>query len=340
MSYNPSDLILGTGRRVPAVTHAIQTGTRQSGRKPVISVDAKDSQEPFAATGDAWVPWGAAKPKSPQRILTNPAKKCFATLGGASPRTKAPVCKSGARGAHPRRRPMQRSQATELYTLARVAIFSRLPTHSLKTVRETCSWEHYRPGDPIVDYLDASDDVFFITSGEVCVTIYSASGKAVSFRNLGPGNVFGEYAAIDGEPRSASVVAKTDCLIASMPATKFRKLLLTEPMVCQALIGELVRNVRTLTKRVYEFSTLAVNNRIQAELLRLASLAPREGKSARMIPPPTHADIASRVSTHREAVTRELNRLSRIGMIERQPGILIVRDVERLAEMLHEMTGE
>ena len=59
-----------------------------------------------------------------------------------------------------------------------------------------------------------------------------------------------------------------------------------------------------------------------------------------MIPPPTHADIASRVSTHREAVTRELNRLSRIGMIERQPGILIVRDVERLAEVLDEMTGE
>ena len=100
-------------------------------------------------------------------------------------------------------------------------------------------------------------------------------------------------------------------------------------MVGQALIGELVRNVRTLTKRVYEFSTLAVNNRIQAELLRLASLAPREGKSARLIPPPTHADIASRVSTHREAVTRELNRLSRIGLIKRQPGILIVRDVEQ-----------
>ena len=106
----------------------------------------------------------------------------------------------------------------------------------------------------------------------------------MSFRNLGPGYIFGEYAAIDGDPRCASVVARTDCLIASMSAKEFRKLLVTEPMVAQALIGELVRNVRTLTKRVYEFSTLAVNNRIQAELLRLASLAPREGKSARLDP--------------------------------------------------------
>jgi predicted transcriptional regulator len=91
---------------------------------------------------------------------------------------------------------------------------------------------------------------------------------------------------------------------------------------------------------VYEFSTLAVNNRIQAELLRLASLGQREGNSARLEPAPTHSEIASRISTHREAVSRELNRLSRIGIIERQHGALIVRDLGRLAAMLHEMTGE
>ena len=125
-----------------------------------------------------------------------------------------------------------------------------------------------------------------------------------------------------------------------MPAKEFRKLLKTEPMVAQAVLRDLVRIVRNLTKRVYEFSTLAVNNRIQAELLRLASLAPREGKGARLDPAPTHAEIASRVSTHREAVTRELNRLSRIGLIKRENGTLVVRDLDGLAAMLHEMTGE
>ena len=125
-----------------------------------------------------------------------------------------------------------------------------------------------------------------------------------------------------------------------MGAPAFRKLLQTEMVVSQALIRDLVKNVRTLTQRVYEFSTLAVNNRIQGELLRLASLAPKDGKSARIDPAPTHSEIASRVSTHREAVTRELNRLSRVGIIERQDKTLIVRDVERLTAMLHEMTGE
>ena len=93
------------------------------------------------------------------------------------------------------------------------------------------------------------------------------------------------------------------------------------------------------TTRVYEFSTLAVKNRIQAELLRLATLGPREGKGARISLLP-YIEIASRVATHREAVTRELNRLARMGIIERRSGTLVVEDVELVAELVHSATGE
>jgi CRP/FNR family cyclic AMP-dependent transcriptional regulator len=246
-----------------------------------------------------------------------------------------------ARGWRPGQRRMVRSEIAVLpYTLAGIAIFAGLAPKALEAIHRRCAWRRYEAGEPIVDYLDSSDDVFFVASGEVAVTIYSVAGQAVSFRSLAAGDIFGEYAAIDGEPRSASVEARSSCLIASMSAKEFRKLLKTEPVVAEAVLKGLVRNVRSLTKRVYEFSTLAVNNRIQAELLRLASIAPREGKGARLQPAPTHAEIASRVSTHREAVTRELNRLARIGIIERKKGMLIVKDLERLTAMLHELTGE
>ena len=180
----------------------------------------------------------------------------------------------------------------------------------------------------------------FMSSGEVRVTIYSLAGKAVSFRELGPGEVFGEYPAIDRGPRSASVEARMNSIVATLPGAAFRELIRSEPVVAQALLPHLVRKIRALTARVYEFSTLAVSNRIQAELLRLTRLTEPGGKSARIAPVPTHTEIASRVSTHREAVTRELSRLSRIGIIERQNGTLIVWDLERLSAMLHEMTGE
>ena len=85
----------------------------------------------------------------------------------------------------------------------------------------------------------------------------------------------------------------------------------TQPTVTLEVLTQLVKRTRTVTRRVYEFSTLHVDNRIQAEVLRLATLAGRVGKGARIAPAPTHVEIASRVSTHREAVTRELNRLAR-----------------------------
>lgn len=224
--------------------------------------------------------------------------------------------------------------------LERVAIFKGLPQKVLDDIGKRCSWRRYEPGEPIVDYLDDSDDVFFITTGQARVTIYSLAGKAVSFRDLGPGDMFGEYPAIDGGSRSASVEARDTCRVASMSAAAFRDLLRNEPTIAWELLRQLVKTIRSLTTRVYEFSTLAVNNRIQAEVLRLAHLGSREGKSARIVPAPTHVEIANRISTHREAVTRELNRLSRIGIIDRQGAALLVKDIDRLTTMVHEATGE
>jgi CRP/FNR family transcriptional regulator, cyclic AMP receptor protein len=238
-------------------------------------------------------------------------------------------------------RKMARPQLTQAdCSLAGIAIFSGLPEKTLERLQLQCRWRRYQAGEAIVGYLDSSDDVFFIISGEVRVTIYSLAGKVVSFRELGPGEVFGEYPAIDRGPRSASVEAHTSCLVASLPGAAFRDLIVSEPAVAQAMLPQLVMKIRALTTRVYEFSTLAVSNRIQAELLRLASMAARDGKCVRISPVPTHTEIASRVSTHREAVTRELTRLSRIGLIERERNALLVKDVERLAEMVHAATGE
>src|SRR5262249_49644647 len=138
----------------------------------------------------------------------------------------------------------------------------------------------------------------------------------------------------------ASVEARTNCLIASMSGSTFRELVATEPGLAQALLPVLVRTIRGLNTRVFEFSTLAVNNRIQAELLRLAGVGSRQGNSARIVPAPTHVEIASRVSTHREAVTRELNRLAKIGIIERRGGTLLIKDLAYWGQMVQDATGE
>jgi CRP-like cAMP-binding protein len=105
-----------------------------------------------------------------------------------------------------------------------------------------------------------------------------------------------------------------------------------------AILRHLTTQVRALTERVFEFSTLAVRNRVHAELLRLAR--DHGGNDAVICPAPTHTEIASRISTHREAVTRELNRLEDLGLIVREGRSLRVADLERLQAMVEDVAPD
>ncbi len=222
-------------------------------------------------------------------------------------------------------------------TLAGIQLFRHLPAEDRKALADRCHAHRYAAKQEIVSHAEESSDVYFIVSGQVRATIYSVGGREVAFRDLGAGDMFGDLSAIDGKPRSASVVAVADSFVISMTAKAFREVLEAYPSVAMAALLELVDLVRGLCERVIEMSTLGVKNRIHAELLRLAQRKMKDGKTAVLSPAPTHADIASRVSTHREAVTRELNHLAQIGLLERRTGALVVTDVPGLAHMVEEV---
>lgn len=225
-------------------------------------------------------------------------------------------------------------------SLSGVPVFKALSAVARARVEDQCGWRRFETHAELVGYQDPSSDVFFVVRGQVRVIIYSSSGKAVTFRDLGPGQMFGELAAIDGQRRSASVEALETCLIARMTPGVFWDVVLSEPTVGKAVLLHLAALVRSLSTRIYEFSTLAVENRIHAELLRLARDGKPVERGALITHPPTHIEIASRISTHREAVTRELNRLTKLGILERHGAALLVTNLDRLIRMVAEATGE
>jgi CRP-like cAMP-binding protein len=223
--------------------------------------------------------------------------------------------------------------------LAAVEIFHDLDRAGLSAIARQCAWRTYAAEQQIVGQLEESREVYFVLSGRARVNLYSPDGRDVTFRDIGPGDIFGELAAIDGAPRSANVVALVDTTIASLRANEFWQVLRDHPAVAAATLRRLVRLVRSLSERIYEFSTFAVRNRIHAELLRLGRDHTIAANQATIDPAPTHAEIASRISTHREAVSRELSDLVRAGVIVRQGQALLIKDVARLAHLV-ETVGE
>jgi CRP/FNR family transcriptional regulator, cyclic AMP receptor protein len=192
-----------------------------------------------------------------------------------------------------------------------------------------------RKGRTLVEKGSRSTEVFFLLEGRAEVLLYSSSGREVSVHNVGPGDMFGEFAVLDGEPRSASIVASSALRVVAMRANDFMTCLESSPAAGIWLARRCVSSVRRLTEQVFELSALNVQTRIHCELLRLARKGEPCSEGIEVRPAPTHAELASRIGTHREAVTREMRVLSERKIIHYDRRRLVIIDRAWLEQEMH-----
>jgi CRP-like cAMP-binding protein len=166
------------------------------------------------------------------------------------------------------------------------------------------------------------------------VLLYSANGREVIVHDVGPGDLFGDIAVLDGEPRSASIVASTELRVAVIRSSDFMAALESSPGAGIWLARMLASSVRRLTRHVFELSALNVQTRIHCELLRLARRGQQVNGIVEVRPAPTHAELASRVGTHREAVSRELRLLADRNVIRYGRRSLTIIDPGRLEHVV------
>ena len=240
--------------------------------------------------------------------------------------------------------PFQRIDPTP-ESLAGIQLLSGLERQERVEILRHCEGRKYQKDKEIISHQENHRDAFFVVSGRVSATIYSPSGRRVTFQVLGPGDTFGELAALDKEVRSASVVTMEESFVVRISEAGFSEMLDTYPAVAKQLMRRMTKLVRFLCERIYELHAFPVKDRICAEIWRLAET---EGQSVSLTeliisPAPTHAELASRVGTIRETVSRELQILKNMGLIDGRRGQLIIKDrdslhalVERAAQGIEE----
>lgn len=235
---------------------------------------------------------------------------------------------------------MEDSLTERIGYLRKIDLFAGFSEEKCARIADLCVWKNVTSKTMIFSQSDAPGGVYFLASGTVRASIYSATGKNVVFQDMQAGRMFGEISALDGSERSASIETKTPCLIAMLSPEAFIELLREEPEISLHVIRMLTGEIRRLSSRVVEFSTLSVPGRVHAELLRLAP-AQTSGETVSIIKPaPKLSDIANRISTHREAVSRELSRLIKSGLIIRTSGSLQITDLARLEQMVENADRE
>jgi CRP-like cAMP-binding protein len=190
-----------------------------------------------------------------------------------------------------------------------------------------------RRGQTIISEGSETTEVYLICSGRVQISLFSPHGREVIFREMGPNLIFGELAAIDRQARSANVVALEDSQLAHMRGEDFLAFLGEVPQAGLWMSQLLVARIRNLTARAFELATLPVAGRVHSELLRLARETGDEGDRPVIQPMPTHADLAARIGTHREAVTRELNMLAGEGILRQSGRKIEILSIARLQSL-------
>ncbi|WP_245689278.1 Crp/Fnr family transcriptional regulator [Roseospirillum parvum] len=224
--------------------------------------------------------------------------------------------------------------------LGRIPLFAGLAPAERAAIARQCRWRRFAAGEQIIDRQSESRDVFFVVSGRVRVIIYSVAGREVTLDDLLAGDFFGELAAIDGNPRSASVMALEETRLAVVGGSTFLDLVLGRPALALAVMARMVGIIRNSTDRIMDLSTLGANNRVHGELLRLARLGDGGEGPPVIRPIPVHSDLASRVSTTRETVARVLNDLARRDIVRRERDALVIVDAARLHKMVEDVRGD
>jgi CRP-like cAMP-binding protein len=176
-----------------------------------------------------------------------------------------------------------------------------------------------------------SDRVMFLVEGRVKIASTSEDGRERVLAFRGPGEVLGELSAIDGRPRSASVIAVDPVSALVLPAADFRSFLERTPRVTYFLLSRLVGRLREADRKRVEFGSADTVGRVAARLLELAErYGKRTPEGVRIDMPITQEELASWVGSSREGVNKALNMLKALHWIETERRTITVLDSEAL----------
>ena len=225
---------------------------------------------------------------------------------------------------------MEGDRDPNLALLQRVPLFSELSREEVESISRVAVPRSYPKGVRVFHEGDHSDACYIVRSGDLRVTREHPDGRAIALATLGPGDIFGELAMLDGEARSASVEALTDSELLALPAADVRRLLQGSSEITVKLVVALTRRLREANERIARQSFQTVPSRVAGVLSQLiaeeAPLEGRDGVTIRM----TQADLAQLAGTSRESVSRFLAVLERAGVVQVGRGRVTVLEPRRL----------
>ena len=205
---------------------------------------------------------------------------------------------------------------SKLELLKGVYIFSEISEEHLREILSHCKEKNVDKGEVIVSENELGDSMYLILEGEVKVSLMSEDGKEIILSTLRKGDCFGEMSLLDGEPRSANVIAlsKTDLL--ELSRKDFLNEIVSNKHIAGAILKVLSMRLREANERILGLMSKDVFDRLAEYFQKEARLKGRELIDGSIVfERLPQSEIASIVGSSRETVTRAIKEMVDRGMI-------------------------
>jgi CRP/FNR family cyclic AMP-dependent transcriptional regulator len=206
--------------------------------------------------------------------------------------------------------------------LDNIPLFSGLETDELSRLSSKAVVHSYPKNTIVINQGDEGNSLHVIVSGKVKVFLSNEDGKEIILNTEGPGEFFGEMAMLDPHPRSASVITTEPSKLAIISKADFEAFLHESPETMLKILQQAFARLRALTETVSSLALLDVYGRVARLLLQSAE----EVDGVTMVQlEMTQQDIANRIGSSREMVSRILKDLKTGGYIEQKGKQIILK---------------
>jgi CRP/FNR family cyclic AMP-dependent transcriptional regulator len=219
------------------------------------------------------------------------------------------------------------------HLLARHLLFRGLDTRVLEEVLALSVTRKFADGDVLFLRGDAGTGLYGVLGGNVKITVSSATGKELMLGVMGPGEVFGEIALLDGGPRTANAVALGSTMVLVVPHRQFRAFLASRPELCLYFLGIMCERMRATNARLEDVAFLGMPARLAKVLLHFAGTHGADGAEGTTIRRRlSQQALGQLVGSSRESVNKQLQVWRKAGWIGIERGLITIHRAAQLEE--------
>ena len=232
----------------------------------------------------------------------------------------------------------RRLMSSKLSVLRKQPIFCDLDPEALDQLCRYAKHTTLKRGTTIVSKGDPGNSLIVVISGTIKISVSSPDGRSAILNLIGPGEIFGEVAVLDGKARTADATANSNCEIYVIDRRDFIPFVRSQPALAMKFIELLCTRLRWTSDQVEEVILQNLPGRLASALLRLTEkhkLAPA-GRTIAI----TQQEISEMVGMTRESINKQLRAWAARNWVRLEHGAIVVLDVASLRELVEAGSGE